>query len=291
LPTFINTKGMNRIEWRKIRKNYLGASEIAAAVGLNPYRSQLDLWRDKTGDPTFSEFKGNTYTKWGNRLESAIAWGFAKDFKLKIKQDHKLRIHDNKILSCSLDRLVLDGRKKGILEIKNMGDKAFSKLVMDISDVSMMYYSQIQQQFSVSELTWGYFIILVGGNTLVVRKVKPDKKFIKLQDELGMMFWNEHILTKKEPEYNLIYQNKYKALKIMCRESEDWKKFRFTPDLAEDEEKDPLKIFIRKIESSKNKTELNKLIETQDSVIVKMNRDNKSLITTIVKLKHIQLRK
>ena len=116
--TFISTKKMSLKDWLKAREKYIGASEISAVVGLNPYRSSLDLWREKTKDPSYKPFRGNNYTKWGSRLENSIAWGFSKDYKQKIKKDNKIRIHENGIISATLDRLITAKKTIGILEIK-----------------------------------------------------------------------------------------------------------------------------------------------------------------------------
>jgi len=45
----VSTKEMDRQEWLNVRKQGIGSSDAAAAVGLNPYQSQLELWMIKTG--------------------------------------------------------------------------------------------------------------------------------------------------------------------------------------------------------------------------------------------------
>ena len=45
----VSTKTMSREEWLRVRKQGIGASDAAAAVGLNPYQSPLELWMVKTG--------------------------------------------------------------------------------------------------------------------------------------------------------------------------------------------------------------------------------------------------
>ncbi len=45
----IKTRDLNRDQWLNVRKNGIGSSDAAAAVGLNPYKSQLELWLEKTG--------------------------------------------------------------------------------------------------------------------------------------------------------------------------------------------------------------------------------------------------
>ena len=274
----ISTKGIDFKKFRKIREQFLGASEIAAAVNLNPYRTGLDLWREKIKDPSFKPFTGNSYTKWGSRLEGSIAYGFSKDYKLRIRKDNKIRIHDNGILSCTLDRLIIKGKKFGALEIKNMGDKTFNRLCQDINNVSMMYYSQIQQQFYVSELKFGYFIILVGGNTLIVKKTKPDLAFMNMQADFGVEWWNEYVIQKKPPEFD---RTKYQALKKLLYKSDVWNEFKFVPDPPEYEE----------IEKAKNRTELNLLMKRKPGIIVDAKNEVRSLISIIIKIKHLQLRR
>ena len=41
---------INKQEWLKKRKNYLGGTDLAAICGLNPYRTALDVYLDKTSD-------------------------------------------------------------------------------------------------------------------------------------------------------------------------------------------------------------------------------------------------
>jgi predicted phage-related endonuclease len=51
----------------------LGASEIAAAAGLDPFRSPLQLWLEKTGQAP--PFAGNEITDWGLEVEvPMVAW-------------------------------------------------------------------------------------------------------------------------------------------------------------------------------------------------------------------------
>src|SRR5690606_1298451 len=48
----ISTKELPREDWLAVRKQGIGSSDAAAAVGLNPYKSQLELWLEKTGRDT-----------------------------------------------------------------------------------------------------------------------------------------------------------------------------------------------------------------------------------------------
>lgn len=62
---------------REQRRKYLGASEMAAALNLDPYRSSYDVWLEKTGRA--EDFAGNEHTERGNLLEPVLLeWAAGK---------------------------------------------------------------------------------------------------------------------------------------------------------------------------------------------------------------------
>ena len=48
----VRTQDLSRDEWLTVRRQGIGSSDAAAAVGLNPYQSALELWMQKTGRAT-----------------------------------------------------------------------------------------------------------------------------------------------------------------------------------------------------------------------------------------------
>ena len=57
-------------EWLSLRANYIGGSDAAAILGLNPYKSAYALWAEKTGKAV--PFEGNIVTKTGAYLEQFV---------------------------------------------------------------------------------------------------------------------------------------------------------------------------------------------------------------------------
>ena len=45
-----DSKNATREEWLKVRKLGLGGSDMSAVLGVNQWRSPLDVWLDKTSD-------------------------------------------------------------------------------------------------------------------------------------------------------------------------------------------------------------------------------------------------
>ena len=39
----------SREKWLEARSNYIGGSDASAVIGLNPYKTNLELWQEKNG--------------------------------------------------------------------------------------------------------------------------------------------------------------------------------------------------------------------------------------------------
>ena len=62
---------MNREEWLNERRSGIGGSDAAAVMGLNPWKSPLDVYLDKTGQ--LMESPDNPALYWGRVLEEVVA--------------------------------------------------------------------------------------------------------------------------------------------------------------------------------------------------------------------------
>jgi putative phage-type endonuclease len=65
-------------EWHAARAQGIGASEASSVLGLNPYKSALRLWGEKTGRLTPPNLDDNENVQRGVALEMPIAEAFAK---------------------------------------------------------------------------------------------------------------------------------------------------------------------------------------------------------------------
>lgn len=73
----------NRERWLELRKGKITASTISTIVGLNPYKSSLQLWSEWTGK-TEDKFRGNRYTDLGQALEPVVANWFSQKNKVEL---------------------------------------------------------------------------------------------------------------------------------------------------------------------------------------------------------------
>lgn len=62
----------SREEWLKERSLRIGGSDASAVLGLNPYRTNLELWQIKTGQLTPEDISDKPYVRFGMEAERYI---------------------------------------------------------------------------------------------------------------------------------------------------------------------------------------------------------------------------
>ncbi len=70
----------DREAWLKNRTRGIGGSDISAVVGLNPYKTNVDLWIEKTGQTTPQDISEKDYVKYGTEAECHLRELFKLDF-------------------------------------------------------------------------------------------------------------------------------------------------------------------------------------------------------------------
>lgn len=66
--------------WLEARKNTIGGSDASAVVGMNPYKSNVDLWLEKTGQTIPEDISDKPYVKFGTEAEPMMREMFKLDF-------------------------------------------------------------------------------------------------------------------------------------------------------------------------------------------------------------------
>ena len=112
----------NREEWLKARSGRIGGSDAAAIIGRNPYMSNVDLWRIKTGRQQAEDISEKDFVKYGTNAEPHLRALFALDYPEYTVHyiEHNMWLNDRyPFAHASLDGWLTDkDGRKGILEIK-----------------------------------------------------------------------------------------------------------------------------------------------------------------------------
>lgn len=108
--------------WLKGRLNGIGGSDASAVVGKNPYKTNIELFEEKTGRRIAPDISEKPYVIYGKEAEQFIRELFRLDYPQYQVMHHEYRILqslDYPFMQASLDgELVDQDGRKGILEIK-----------------------------------------------------------------------------------------------------------------------------------------------------------------------------
>lgn len=185
----------NDDDWHTLREKRIGGSDVGAILGVNPYKSIIDVYIDKTEGSTF---KGNNATHWGHMLESTIIKEFASRHKELQVFDAPFSIVDN-FLIANLDAVLRDKENGnfGVLEIKTTS--LWNKKEWEEDTIPQSYYAQVQHYLMLSGYKFAYVAVLIGGQEYKEFKVERSEEDIALIREKATEFYKENILKQIPP--------------------------------------------------------------------------------------------
>lgn len=190
----VDTRQMDRETWLTIRQSGIGSSDAAAAVGLNPYKSQLELWMEKTGRlNTRTETHDNTNEDdntplfWGTVLEPIVAEHYARRTGFKVRRVNAILQHPTyPWMLANLDREVVGSDAVQVLECKTAGING-AKLWRD--GVPEYVQLQVMHQLAVTGQQAADVAVLVGGHELRTYRLERDDALIEGLITLEAEFW------------------------------------------------------------------------------------------------------
>lgn len=118
----VSTKELSREQWLAVRNGGIGSSDAAAALGLSPYKSPLELWLEKTNRKPPTDLSQSEAVYWGTVLEAIIANVYAERTGNKVRRINAVLQHpEHHHMLANLDRAV---GSDGVLEIKTAGPRS-----------------------------------------------------------------------------------------------------------------------------------------------------------------------
>lgn len=187
---------------QKLSRHGIGASEISAIAGLNPYASPWDIYLRKIGET--ADQQESPPMEWGIRLEPAIRQAYADKHQCSvIVPDTSMFHRDHSWARATPDGIVIDPEAstgpdawRALVQCKNVGtwvEKAWRD--------APPRYVQLQEQWEmfVTGLARADVAVLIGGNDFRVYTVYRDDSLITDLVEIAADFWNR-VETKRPPE-------------------------------------------------------------------------------------------
>ena len=203
----------DRAAWLNARKSGIGGSDIAAVLGLSPYRSAVDVWMDKSGRAPAQEESEAMY--WGTVLEDVVAHEYQKRTGNKVQRLNKMVRHpEHDWMIANLDRLVAqDGkapyvaktgeiRTKHLLECKTASAYKAQEWGAegDADTVPVGYVAQAMWYLAVTGAQIIDVACLIGGQRYVQKRIERDEDTIAGMISKARVFWHENVLSDIPPE-------------------------------------------------------------------------------------------
>ncbi|WP_439890852.1 YqaJ viral recombinase family protein [Ralstonia sp. 25C] len=196
----IKTTELSRTDWLEVRKTGIGGSDAAAAVGLNPYKSQLELWLEKTGrdadlpKPDTNDTAEPVY--WGTLLEPIVAAAYTQQTGRRVRKVNAVLRHPTiPFMLANLDREVVGVPDVHILECKTAGEFGSRHWQDGVPDYVVL---QVQHQLAVTGKQAADVAVLLCGQQLAVHRIERDDELISRLISLEAQFWH-YVKTDTPP--------------------------------------------------------------------------------------------
>ena len=187
----VRTQDLSRDEWLTVRRQGIGSSDAAAAVGLNPYKSQLQLWMEKTGRdgalPVVDPSDDQSPMYWGTLLEPIVAAHYTRRSGHRVRRVNAVLQHpEHSWMLANIDREVVGASDVQILECKTAGIHG-ARLWRD--GVPEYVQLQVMHQLAVTGKQAADVAVLLGGQELQVFRIERDDTLIAQLVALEQQFW------------------------------------------------------------------------------------------------------
>jgi putative phage-type endonuclease len=175
------------------RHTGLGGSDAAAALGLSPYKSALELFLEKRERRDLSVPQVSAF-RWGNLLEPVIRQEYANvTHRVVHLPEGTLRHASFPFVIAHVDGITDDKR---LFEAKtSRTDQEWGRSGTD--EVPHHYLLQVQHYLAVTGLLVADIAVLIGGNDFRIFEVPADKELQNMILEGEVEFWS--MVERGEP--------------------------------------------------------------------------------------------
>lgn len=189
------------------RSKFLGGSDIAAVLGISPWKSAVDLWRDKT-TPRVEGARKKVFTR-GARWESVVAEMLVESLQQDghtvevVAANKRYQDADHPFMASEID---FEVRLDGAEEITNVELKTVHPFKIrewgesGSDELPVHYTAQVMWGLGITRRRNGLLAALFGADELRTYPVAADAETIDAIRARGLAFWTDHVLADVAPE-------------------------------------------------------------------------------------------
>jgi putative phage-type endonuclease len=209
-----------RDEFLASRATGIGGSDIAAVLGLSPYKTPLDIWREKTrrAPDVEPDADARERMQWGTVLEAVVANHYSEVTGARVQRiNGALRSPRCSVAIANIDRAVVapgsrarwddaTGRVRGashLLEVKTAHALALNGAEWGepgTDEVPPSYWLQCQWYLGVTGLERADLAVLFGGQKFRVYQIALDQSIVDGLFAEAADWWARHVEADMPPE-------------------------------------------------------------------------------------------
>ena len=194
MKRLVSTLHLEKSEWLAYRKRGIGGSDAGAVCGLNPYRTAIQVYYDKT--TTEIQQTDNEAMRQGRDLEDYVARRFMEATGKKVRRANAMYYHeDHPFMLADVDRMIV-GENAG-LECKTASPYMEDR--WKDGNVPVHYLIQCHHYMAVCGADAWYIAALILGRGFVYYRIDRDEELISSLIQIETDFWKEHVLKKVLP--------------------------------------------------------------------------------------------
>uniref|UniRef100_UPI004056FE00 YqaJ viral recombinase family nuclease n=1 Tax=Acetatifactor sp. TaxID=1872090 RepID=UPI004056FE00 len=203
----VETADLPRDDWLNYRRRGIGGSDVAAIMGVSPFRTARDIYYDKLGVAVVEPDDSNWVAlEVGHLLEDLVAKIFSKKTGYRVYQFKKMFYHPvYHFMLADVDYFVeLPDGTTAILEIKTTNYNAKDNWWMGENEIVPEYYEmQSRHYMAVMDVDRVFFCCLYGNTEeeVIIREVKRDGAIEAEMIYLEQEFWMENVCKQIQPPY------------------------------------------------------------------------------------------
>lgn len=195
MKKLVSTLGIEKEEWLRYRKGGIGGSDAGAVCGLNPYRTAMEVYYDKTSDEI--EEIDNEAMRQGREFEEYVARRFMEATGKKVRRANALYYDErHPFMYADVDRLVV-GENVG-LECKTASPYMADQ--WKDGKIPLSYQIQCYHYMSVFQADAWYIAVLIYGKEFQFHRIERDEAVISDLIRIEENFWKDHVEKKILPE-------------------------------------------------------------------------------------------
>lgn len=180
------------------RRKYIGGSDVAAILGISPWRTALDVYLDKTQPPRTEEIDPDRQRvlERGKRMEPYVIDILTEEAGVSIARRNERHTHPiHEFIRAEIDAETEDGRNIEIKTVSPFKAKEWGEEQSD--EIPLHYAAQAMHGLMVTGRAECLFGVLIGGDDFRVYRLDRDEETIAAIEREELEFWDR--IVRQDP--------------------------------------------------------------------------------------------